>query len=128
MQEIDPRTVAEAYLQAFDVRDLPRCLDFYDDDATLIFGPGGVFRGKNSIEQWHKDRFAADFRLLSLEEIKVNGDTVTIQGAATSRKLRAFKINSLGGKGTFLIQAGKIKKVQFEGRIGASTHIEWRRM
>jgi len=128
MQEIDPRTVVEAYLQAFEARDLPRCLDFYDEDATLTFGPGGVFRGQKSIEQWHKDRFAADFRLLSLEEIEVNGDTVTIRGVATSRKLKAFKINTLGGKGTFLIQAGKIKKAQLEGRVGASTHIEWRRM
>jgi len=127
-QETDPRTVAEAYLQAFDGKDLARCLDFYDADATLFFGPGGVFRGKTSIEQWHKDRFAADFRLLSVGEIEVNGDTVTIQGVATSRKLRAFKINTLGGKGTFVIRAGKIAKAQFEGRLGASTSIEWRKM
>lgn len=128
MAEMDPQTVVQAYLEAFEARDLPRCLDFYDADATLIFGPGGVFRGKKSIEQWHKDRFAADFRLLSVDEIDVNGDTVTIQGVATSRKLKAFKINALGGKGAFLIQAGKIKKAQFEGRVGASTHIEWRQM
>lgn len=127
-QAIDPKGIAEAYMQAFEARDLGRCVDFYDPGATLFFGPGGVFRGIQSIEQWHKDRFAADFRLLGVGEIEVDGDTVTIQGIATSRKLRAFKINSLGGKGTFTIQAGKITKAHFEGRLGASTTIEWRKM
>lgn len=127
MEEMDPRTVVEAYLQAFNARDLPGCIEFYDDDASLTFGPG-FFRGRQAIEQWHKDRFAADMRLLELEDIEVRGDTVVVRGVATSKRLRAFKIGSLGGTGTFLIQQGKIKELRFEGRIGASTQIEWRRM
>jgi hypothetical protein len=127
VEEMGPRTVVEAYLQTFDARDLPRCIEFYDDDASLTFGPG-LFRGRQAIEQWHKDRFAADMRILELENIEVRGNTVTVRGVVTSKKLKLFKVGSLGGKGTFLIQNGKIKELRFEGRIGASTQVEWRRM
>ena len=127
MEEMDPRTVVEAYLHAFDARDLPGCLGLYDDDASLTFGPG-LFRGKQAIEQWHKDRFAVDMRILQLEDIEVHADTVIVRGVVTSKKLKLFKAGSLGGTGTFLIQNGKIKELRFEGRIGASTQVEWRRM
>ncbi len=124
---MDPRTAVESYLQAFDARDLPRCIEFYNDDAILTFGPG-LFRGRQAIEQWHKDRFAADMRILKLEDIEVHGSTVTIRGVVTSKKLKLFKVGSLGGTGTFVVQQGKIKELRFEGRIGASTQVEWRRM
>ena len=127
MEEMDPRTVVEAYLQAFDARDLLKCIGFYDDDATLTFGLG-LYRGKQAIEQWHKDRFAADMRIQELEDIEVYGSTVTVRGVVTSKKLKVFKVGSLGGTGTFLVQQGKIKELRFEGRIGASTQIEARRM
>jgi len=127
VEEMDPRTVVEGYLQAFEARDLPRCIEFYDDDASLTFGPG-LFQGKQAIEQWHKDRFAADMRILELEDIEVQADTVTVRGVVTSKKLKLFKVSSLGGIGTFRVRQGKIKELQFEGRIGASTQIEQRRM
>jgi hypothetical protein len=127
VEEMDPRTVVEAYLQAFDARDLPRCMEFYDDDASLTFGLA-LFRGRQAIEQWHKDRFAADMRILQLEDIEAHADTVVIRAVVTSKKLRLFKVASLGGTGTFLIQRGKIKEVRFEGQIGASTQVESRRM
>lgn len=127
MEEMDPRTVVEAYLQAFDARDLPRCIEFYDDDASLRFGPG-LFQGKQDIEQWHKDRFAADMRIVELEDIEVHGETVIVRGLVASKRLRIFKIRSLGGTGTFLIRQGEIEEVRFEGRLGASTQIEERRM
>jgi ketosteroid isomerase-like protein len=127
VEKIDPRTVVEGYLQAFEARDLPRCIEFYDDDASLTFGPG-LFQGKQAIEQWHKDRFAADMRILELEDIEVHGETVIARGLVASKRLRMLKIRSLGGTATFLVQQGKIKELQFEGRIGASSQIEERRM
>jgi len=127
MEEIDLKTIVEAYLQAFDARDMPRCMTFYDEDATLTFGPGS-FQGKKAIERWHKDRFAADMRLVKLEEIEVQSNTVIVQGVATSRLLKRLKVGTLSGTATFQLQGDKIKELAFDARIGASTEIGWRRM
>lgn len=124
---MDLRTIVEDYLQAFDTRDISKCLEFYHEDATLRFGPG-LFQGRQSIEQWHKARFAADMRIIELEEIEVLNNTVVVQGVVTSKRLKAFKIGTLAGRGTFVFQQDRIKELEFEGRIGASAQIEWRRM
>ena len=127
MQEIDRQTDAEAYLKAFDERDLSQCLDFYDQDAVLHFMTG-IYRGKEAIEEWHKDRFAADLRVAKLEDIEARDDAVIVHAIVTSKKLKAFMINKLGATVSLHFQDSKIKEARFQGRIGASTQIELRRM
>lgn len=127
MLEIDPQTAVKAYLQVFDERDLPRCMEFYDEEGLLIFGPAafglGRFRGKEAIEQWHKDRFAGGMKVVEVEEIEVNGDTVTVKAVATSPVLKAIQLDDFRGTATFIVQQGRFKEVRFGLRRGYRFHI-----
>ena len=107
--------IVKEYLQALDDRQLEKCLEFYREDAYIKFHIGH-YKGKNEIEQWHKDRFDADMRFVRIDKIKVDGDKVTAEGAATSNKLKAWKISSLSGYVTFLFEDGKIKNAKFSMR------------
>ena len=127
MPGTDPQAVVEAYLEAFDARELSQCMQYYLDDALLIFGPPafglGRFRGKDAIEQWHKDRFGGGMRITDIEETEVDGDTVTIYAVATSPALKAVRIDELRGIGTFVVQQGKIKEMRLGLRRGYRFHI-----
>jgi len=127
MQEIDPQRVVEAYLQAFDERDLSRCLDFYDEDGLLVFGPPafglGRFRGKEALEQWHKERFTRGMKVIEIEEIQVEGDTVTVKAVVTSPVVKAIQLDDFRGTATFIVQRGRIKEARLGLRRGYRFHI-----
>jgi len=104
----DLEIVARSYLDAFEARDLERCLSFFDDDAVVDFQVA-VFRGRKEIAGWHKDRFAADLKILRLESIAVNAETVVVDAVATSKRLAAWRIPSVSGRITMQFENGKIK-------------------
>jgi len=112
MQGTDLETMIRSYLTAFEARDLPQCIAYFADDATLAWQMG-VYRGKQAIEEWHKDRFAADMRLIRLERIQVEGNVVTVDAIATSKRLKAWRLGALGGQMTLVLQDGKIKETRF---------------
>lgn len=108
---------AEAYLDAFHKRELDRCVDFFSDDATIDFNMT-AYKGRQSIIDWHKDRFEADLKMLRLNNIAVKGDTVTIDGVATSKRLVAWKAKSIAGRVTMRFGAdGKIKTGKLSARM-----------
>ena len=111
-QKTDLHSMVHAYLQCFEARDLSQCMDFFAEDANLIFYMGS-YRGREDIEQWHRDRFAADFRVIRIDKIEVQGDTVTVNAVATSNRLNAWRLGSLSGTATFSFNGGKIKDVKF---------------
>ena len=108
----------KAYLEAFDARNLTQCLDFYADDAVLTFHTG-VYKGRQAIETWHKERFAADLRLIRLEGIAVRGNTATVEGTAASNRLRAWRISSINGIITFVFENDKVREAKFAARMGS---------
>lgn len=108
--------IVQNYFKALDDRDLTRCLEFFAEDATIKF-QSGVFKGKQAIAEWHKDRFEADLRLLKLNKIETRDDQVHVEGVVTSKRLKAWKINKLSGKATFTFENGKIMKTEFGMRI-----------
>lgn len=116
MVEADLQAAVEEYLQAFDERDLPTCVGFYAEDATIHFHVG-VFQGIQAIEEWHRERFDADLRLLQLEKITVEENTVNVDAVATSSRLKAWKINRLAGKVVLAFEEGKIKEARFSARV-----------
>lgn len=116
MPGTDLETLTRGYLEAFEARDLALCLEYFADDAILAWQTG-MYRGKQAIEEWHNDRFAADLRLLRREGIRVEGNTVTIDAVATSERLKAWRIGSLGGRVTLLFQDGKIRDTRFTLRV-----------
>jgi uncharacterized protein (TIGR02246 family) len=127
MQEFDPRQVVESYLQAFDERDLSRCLDLFDEDGLLVFGPKafglGRFQGKKELEEWHKERFERGMVVKEVEEIEVDGDKVTVKAVATSPVLKTIHLDDFRGMVTFVVQKGKIKEARLGLRRGYRFHI-----
>ena len=116
MENSGLEALVKDYLEALSEMDLSRCLDFYADDATIKF-QAGVFHGRQAIEEWHKDRFDAELKLVKIDKIDVQGNRVLVDGTATSKRLRAWKINRLSGRVIFLFENGSIKKTEFGVRI-----------
>ncbi len=113
MHENDLRAVTAAYLKAFEARDLVRCLDFYAEDAIVIFLLG-CYQGRPAIEEWHKDRFTADLRVLRVDDVLVQGDTVIVNAVVTSKKLQRWKMPNARGKIVLTFQGDKIKEARLE--------------
>jgi len=114
--QTDLKALAEAYLDAFHKRDLERCMDFFSDDATIDFNMT-AYNGRQAITDWHKDRFAADLKMLRLNNISVNGDTVVVDAVASSKRLAAWKVKSISGRVTMRFADGKIKSGKLAGRM-----------
>lgn len=115
MQENNLEAAVREYLEAFNSRDLSRCMEFFADDARLDFAMG-VYRGTKAIEEWHTKRFEADLRVLRVERVRSDGDTVTVDALATSKVAKAWKFPSVAGVVTFLFDQGKIKHGKFRLR------------
>ncbi|HXM42281.1 MAG TPA: nuclear transport factor 2 family protein [Bryobacteraceae bacterium] len=114
--EAELKALAEAYLDAFHKRDLERCVEFFSDDAAIDFNMT-AYKGRQAIIDWHKDRFEADLKMLRLNNISVKGDTVTVDGVATSKRLVAWKAKSIAGRVTMRFADGKIKSGKLSARM-----------
>jgi ketosteroid isomerase-like protein len=112
----DLETLARAYLKAFEAKDVDQCMAFYEDDALLSFVQSD-YKGKAQIEEWHKARFAADFRIVRMEKLTVNGSTVVVAAVATSSRLKAWKLKTIRGTVTTLFEGPKIKEMKFGVRL-----------
>jgi hypothetical protein len=110
------RQAADSYLAAFEARDLEGCLAFFDDAAKLDFQMA-MFEGKEAIEAWHRDRFAANLRLVKLERITIRRETVTIDAVAASDRLAAWNVQALPGRVTLQFANGKIVSCRFAARM-----------
>jgi ketosteroid isomerase-like protein len=112
----DLETQTRAYLEAFEARDIAQCMTFYDDDASLSFVQND-YKGKEQIEEWHKARFAADLRIVGLEKLTVEGNTVVVAAVVTSKRIKAWKLNTIRGTVTTLFEGSKIKDLKFGMRL-----------
>jgi hypothetical protein len=108
--------LTRAYLDAFAARDVERCLGFFADDASLDFQLS-VFRGRKGIEAWHRDRFAANLRIVRLESLTVRENTVVIDAVVASDRLAAWKIGSLSGRVTLRFESGRIAAATLAPRM-----------
>jgi ketosteroid isomerase-like protein len=116
MSQTDLRALAEAYLEAFHARDLDRCLEFFTDDSTVDFNMT-MYTGRQAITDWHKDRFAADLKMVKKNSVSVDGDTVTIDGAISSKRLSAWRVKALSGRVSIRFENGKIKNGKLSPRM-----------
>jgi hypothetical protein len=110
-QQQDLESIVRDYLHAMGDRDLSRCMDFYADDAVISM-MNGTFRGASAIEEWHKERFAAELELVRLNQIRVKESTVIVDGVITSKRLRSWRIGTVRGTATFAMDMGRIKEVK----------------
>lgn len=114
--QADLKALAQAYLDAFDAQDLERCLGFFNDNATIDFNMTN-YSGRQAITDWHKDRFAANLKLVRLNKITVNGDTVVVDAVATSKRLAAWKVKAISGRVTMRFADGKIISGKLAARM-----------
>ena len=114
--QTDVETKARAYLKAFETRDLPQCMDYFTDDSAVHF-VNSVYHGMQEIEEWHKARFAADLRMVRLGKVTIDGNTVVLEGIVTSKRLKAWKINTVSGTVTASFDGDKIKEVKFGSKL-----------
>jgi|SRR5579862_1568755 hypothetical protein len=114
--QADLKALAQAYLDAFDAQDLERCLGFFNDNATIDFNMTN-YSGRQAITDWHKDRFAANLKLVRLNKISVNGDTVVVDAVATSKRLAAWKVKAISGRVTIRFADGKIVSGKLAARM-----------
>ena len=106
--QTDLKTLAQSFLDAFHARDTQRCLDFFADDATVDFNKT-IYAGKQGVADWLKDRFDADLKMIKMNSITADGDTVVVDGAVTSKRLAAWRLKALSGRVTMKFENGKIK-------------------
>jgi hypothetical protein len=127
MDEVEQRSLVEAYLKAFKERHLEECVSYFDEDAELQFGPAtlglGRFHGKGDIEKWHRDRFEAGAQIVKVESIQVKDDQVRVNGVISSPRLKAVRIDDLRGWGNFVFAQGKFKQLRLGLRTGYRFHI-----
>jgi hypothetical protein len=116
LDEAAMRAAVDSYLAAFDARDVEGCLAFFDEAATLDFQMS-MFEGRDAIEAWHRDRFAANLRLIKLERITIRRETVTIDAVAASDRLAAWNVHALPGRVTLQFANGKIVNCRFAARM-----------
>ncbi len=115
MEQPDTRARIDSYLQAFSERDLAACVDAFAPDASLEWLMG-VYRGRDSIEEWHKDRFGADLKILRVESVSIEGSGATIEVVVSSKRLAAWRLPSLSGKVTVELKDGKIQHSKFAAK------------
>jgi limonene-1,2-epoxide hydrolase len=106
-----PEATIRAYLQAVAGWDVVRCVAFFADDARIELPPG-VFEGKQAIAEFHRERFAAELKLVRIGAIRATGDTVHVEAVVTSKLIRAVKIGALPVRGAFRVEHDKIKEVR----------------
>jgi ketosteroid isomerase-like protein len=114
-EQTTTRELIENYLKAFERGELERCMECFAADATLEWLMG-EYRGKQSIEEWHKDRFDAGLKILRVDGMSIAGDVATVRLTVTSKRLAAWRMPSLGGIVTVQFKEGKIRGTQFAAK------------
>jgi hypothetical protein len=90
-------------------------MDCFHLDATLEWLMA-EYRGKPSIEEWHKDRFAAGLKILRVDGMSIHGDVATLRVTVTSKRLAAWRMPTLAGVVTVSFQNGKIHITKFAAK------------
>lgn len=116
INQTDLKALTQAYLDAFHARDLERCVEFFADEATIDFNRT-MYTGRKPITEWHQDRFAVDFKIIKVDSMTADGDTVTVEGAVTSKKLASWRVKALNGKVAITFAGGKITNGKLSPRM-----------
>lgn len=108
--------ITRQYLEAFEARDLDRCVSFFAEDGVIDF-QDVEYEGPQALREWHQERFAANLRLNKIENIRVKGTTVTVDCVASSDRLAAWKINSLKSRIEAKFEGDKIQHAKLTARV-----------
>ena len=90
---VDLPPAIQDYLRAFEARDVDRCASCYADDAVVQF-QFSRYRGRDSIDAWHRERFAANLRVLRVEDVVADEEEVTVDAVVASDRLAQWHFDS----------------------------------
>jgi hypothetical protein len=112
----DLQALTLGYMAAFDERDVEKCLAFFADDAVVHF-QDVEYQGRDALREWHNERFAANLRLSKIDNVRVKGETVTVDAVASSDRLAAWKIKSLKSRIEAKFAGDLIEEVKLTARM-----------
>jgi len=112
---VDLPPAIQDYLRAFEARDVDRCASCYADDAVVQF-QFSRYRGRDSIDAWHRERFAANLRVLRVEDVVADAEEVTVDAVVASDRLAQWHFDSLSVRLVFQLQGGHIRELKCEMR------------
>ncbi len=112
----DLEALTRGYMEAFDQRDVEKCLSFFSEDAIVNF-QDVEYQGRDALRDWHNERFAANLRLSKIENVRVKGETVTVDAIASSDRLAAWKIKSLKSRIEAKFSGELIDEVKLTARM-----------
>lgn len=113
---VDYKSLVKGYLDAFDARDIEKCMEYFTEDSSIDF-QNTIYKGLEQVRDWHKDRFEADLRLTKLEGMLVKGATVRVDCVAASNRLAAWNVKALPGRLTIKFEGEKMKEGKLEARM-----------
>jgi hypothetical protein len=64
----------------------------------------------SALPSWHADRFAANLKMIEMNSMTVEGDTVIVDGAVSSKPLATWRLKALSGRVTMCFENGEIKQ------------------
>lgn len=108
----DTAQLIRSYLASLGAKDAERCADYFADDAVIYFTMG-VYTGRPAIVDWHRERFEAGMTVLQIDKVVAQGSQVSCEIVIESKRLKAWRIQRLRGKGVFKLQDGKINDARF---------------
>jgi hypothetical protein len=112
----DLESLTRGYMAAFEERDVEKCLTFFANDAIVNF-QDVEYQGRDALRDWHAERFAANLRLSKIENVRVKGETVTVDAVASSDRLAAWKIKSLKSRIEAKFSGELIEEVKLTARM-----------
>jgi hypothetical protein len=74
------------------------------------------YRGRDSIDAWHRERFAANLRVLRVEDVVADEEEVTVDAVVASDRLAQWHFDSLSVRLVFQLQGGHIRELKCEMR------------
>lgn len=104
-------SIAQAYVDALNHRDLEACMNLFAQDASVHFMNSRI-QGRSAIERWHKDRFSAELEVLKTSKPITKGDVVAFDGVVTSKLLRRLRLQTLSGRATVRVKDGNISELK----------------
>src|SRR5689334_5165767 len=95
MSDPSRQAIIEHYLRVFQARDLPACAAVFSADGQIYF-LAEIYAGQAAIEQWHRERFAAELEIVRVDQILAEGDLATADLVVTSQVLRDWEMPKMG--------------------------------
>lgn len=99
-------------LDAFEERDLERCMVSLTDDAQIAW-LDRTYNGSAEIKQWLDERFSAGLRIVDVNRLTTEDESATLDFVAASDRLRKMGLQTIKARAKVNFQGDKVSKAKF---------------